>query len=78
MAHPMDTLVTAQPELVRKQPLLGICFSVPVLEERMIAFCQSGMTQTLQCMLTTLEAVRAATLQCNATADSCQPSVAAA
>ena len=40
----MDTLVTAKPELVREQPFLGICFSVPFFEERMIARSQGAMT----------------------------------
>ena len=75
MAHPMDTLVTAQPELVRKQPLLGICFSVPLFEKWMNALSQGGLPHLWPCALH-VEAARATTLPCSATADHCLPFVA--
>ena len=75
MAHPMNTLVTAQRELVREQPLLGIGFSVPILEEWMIAFRQSGPTHCWPCTLHII-ALRATMLPRNSRHDLCHPSVA--
>ena len=74
-AHPMDTLVTAQPELVREQLLLGICFSVPFLEEWMIAFRQGGMTHLWPCALEII-ALRTTRFLSSATMNMCQPFVA--
>jgi hypothetical protein len=75
VAHPMNTLVTAQRELVREQPLLGIGFSVPVLQEWMIAFCQSGQPLSWPCTLHII-ALRATILPRNSRQDLCQPFVA--
>jgi len=71
----MNTLVTAKRELVREQPLLGIGFSVPVFEEWMIAFRQSGQLHFWPCMLQII-ALRATSLTDDTRADSCQPFVA--
>ncbi len=74
MAHPVDTLVTAQRELVREQPLLGVCLTVPILEECMVAFRQGGMSHLWPCTLE-LTALRAARFTSNAIIDLCQPFV---
>jgi len=75
VAHPMDTLVTAQPELVREQPLLGICFTVPFFEEWMVAFRQGGMMPLWPCTLEVI-ALRATRFLSNASMDLCLPCVA--
>ena len=75
VAQPMDMLVTAQRELVRKQPLLGIRLTVPLLEECMVAFRQGGMPHLWPCTIEVI-ALRATRFLSNAIIDSCQPFVA--
>ena len=71
----MDALVTAQPELVKEQALLGICFSVPFFEECVITLSQGGLLHPWPCTLEII-ALRTPRFLTNAMADSCQPFVA--